>query len=201
MRLIVIGALLVVAALGAVYMLADTFVRPPVTEPAPTSPPSVESARVVWVNDGDTMVVSPVDGAYAGREQRVRLIGIDAPEVRPVPQCWAGESTKALLKLAPRGSIVTLAFDTQKFDDYRRQLRYVWNAQGVLVNESQLAGGNAFFLRVWPNVAYEKDFREQADRARAAKRGLWGGCADPRPPVHGPNSAPPPSTGTPHARP
>ncbi|MFI9556215.1 thermonuclease family protein [Nonomuraea endophytica] len=197
MRLTVIGILLVVAALGAVYVLADTFVRPPISGLVPASPPPVESARVVWVSDGDTMVVSPVDGEYAGREQRVRLIGIDAPEMRPSPQCWARESTDALLKLAPRGSIVTIAFDERKFDDYRRQLRYVWNARGVLVNESQLAGGNAFFLRVWPNVAYEKEFRQQAELARTGKKGLWGGCPDPRPPVHGGNPAVTPSTGQP----
>lgn len=141
---------------------------------------------MVWVSDGDTIVVKPVAGPYAGHEQRVRLIGLDAPEMHPAPQCWARESTSALLKLVPRGSTVKLSFDRRKFDDYGRQLRYVWNAAGVLVNDSQLAQGQAFLLRIWPNVRYEKEFAGSVAQAQRARRGLWGSCPDPQPPVHTP---------------
>lgn len=143
-----------------------------------------ERAKVVWVSDGDTMVIQPLEGVYAGHEQRIRLIGLDAPEMHPSPQCWAQQSTTALLKLAPRGSTVTIAFDFRKFDDYKRQLRYVWNAGGQLVNAEQLRAGNGFLLRVWPNVAYEKEFKALDESAKAGKKGLWGACKNPKPPVH-----------------
>ncbi|MFI6320966.1 thermonuclease family protein [Nonomuraea sp. NPDC050556] len=164
--------------------------------PAPATPDAgrvpeagKEKAKVVWVSDGDTIVIQPVEGAYAGHEQRIRLIGLDAPEMHPTPQCWAKESTAALLKMVPRGSTVTIAFDFRKFDDYKRQLRYVWNAAGQLVNAEQLREGNGFYLRIWPNVAYDKEFKALADQAKAQKKGLWGACKDPQPPVHTGNPA------------
>jgi micrococcal nuclease len=154
--------------------------------PVPLSPAGREAARVVWVSDGDTIVVKPLAGPYATHEQRIRLIGLDAPEMHPEPQCWARESTAALLKLVPRGSTVTMAFDDRKFDDYGRQLRYVWNAAGTLVNGEQLARGDAFLLRIWPNVRHEKAFENAAAGAQRARRGLWGSCPNPQPPVHTP---------------
>ncbi|MFI6476333.1 thermonuclease family protein [Nonomuraea sp. NPDC050663] len=160
------------------------------TTPVPLSPEgSQEAARVVWISDGDTIVVRPLAGPYAGQEQRIRLIGLDAPETHPAPQCWARESTAALLKLLPRGSTVKLAFDDRRIDDYGRQLRYAWNASGTLVNSEQLAQGNAFVLRIWPNVEYEKAFADAAAAAQRAKRGLWGSCPNPQPPVHTPRAS------------
>ncbi|MEU4718284.1 thermonuclease family protein [Nonomuraea dietziae] len=167
------------ALVGSAFYLTRSLAPAPVVAPPEGAR---ERATVVSVTDGDTLVVSPVEGRRRGREQRVRLIGLDAPETLPRPRCWARESTSALQRLVPRGSTVTLAFDRRRFDDHRRQLRYVWTASGEFVNARQLAEGNAVVLRVRPNVAHAEEFARLERQARAARKGLWGSCPDRRPP-------------------
>src|SRR5205809_7719967 len=73
---------------------------------------------VTYVVDGDTVHV-----AVAGRDEKVRLIGIDTPEVG---QCDAAKATALARRLAP-GRAVTLVGDgTQATRDrYGRLLAYV----------------------------------------------------------------------------
>ncbi|NUR83768.1 MAG: hypothetical protein HOY71_06735 [Nonomuraea sp.] len=173
MRLI-LGYLVLLTVVGTLFYLRRP--APPAPLAASAAAPARERARVVWISDGDTITASPIEGPYAGREQRIRLIGLDAPEMHPSPQCWAKQSTDALAGLVPRGSTITMEFDRRRFDDYKRQLRYIWNSAGILVNAEQLRLGNARVLRIWPNVRHDKDFKTAADQARTAGRGLWKSC-------------------------
>ncbi|NHA02118.1 hypothetical protein G5V59_27445 [Nocardioides sp. W3-2-3] len=62
------------------------------------------SAVVVRVVDGDTLIVSR-PGANTGREERVRILGINAPETahdgRPA-ECYGPQATKILEQSARR---------------------------------------------------------------------------------------------------
>lgn len=98
-------------------------------------------AVVVRVVDGDTLVAD-VD---AGQE-RVRMLGIDTPEVGERPECGAEAATEHLRSLLPEGTEVRLVGDPTQDDRdvYDRLLRFVHRAADDLdVNLAQVAAGYA----------------------------------------------------------
>jgi len=121
-----------------------------------------QSCTVAKVSDGDSIRCR--DGA------RVRLIGIDAPELDQEP--FGPRSRAALERRLPVGTVVTLEFDVQPRDQYGRLLAYVWR-DGRLVNEQQVADGYAATLTVPPNVRLAERFREALTSARDRRAGLW----------------------------
>lgn len=73
-----------------------------------------ETASVIRIVDGDTMVVAD---EQTGLESRVRLIGVNAPEIqtRTKPgQCGWWQAKNALEAMAPKGTIVRLASADQR---------------------------------------------------------------------------------------
>lgn len=147
------------------------------------APASVEAAetlrqrgRIVKVVDGDTIDVRLVDG----RERRVRLIGIDTPEVRGVVQCGGPRASRSLKKLLPVGTRVRLVSDqTQdRRDRYGRLLRYVIKISTSRdINKVQI-------LRGWASVYVYDDnpfqrvgqYRRAQRQAKTNLRGIWGLC-------------------------
>jgi endonuclease YncB( thermonuclease family) len=92
--------------------------------PAHGSASASGTAAVERVVDGDTIIVTG--------HIRVRLIGMDTPEVvdprKPV-QCF-GEAASARTKaLLPRGTAVRLVYDADRYDRYGRTLAYVYRAR------------------------------------------------------------------------
>ena len=88
--------------------------------PGPMQP----NAEVDWVIDGDT-----IDVIIGGQEERVRLTGIDTPEVshdasgtRPatIGECFGDEATTFVESLLPVGTPVRLERDVVGRDDYGR---------------------------------------------------------------------------------
>jgi micrococcal nuclease len=144
------------------------------TQAPPTSdPPGL--AVVAQVVDGDT-----IDVSIAGREERVRLIGIDTPETKipdEPPECWGPEASELTETLLPVGARVRLERDVEPRDDYGRLLAYVLrDADGLVVNVELARQGAAEPLRIPPNVARAGEIAAVAAEARAAGRGLWGAC-------------------------
>src|SRR5688500_5326153 len=138
-------------------------------------PPSGSSSgRVVRVVDGDTIRV-----ALASGEERVRYIGVDAPEsVKPgAPvECFARRAS-ALNERLVAGERVKLVRDVEERDRYGRLLAYVYRARdGLFVNAELVRRGYATVATFPPNVAHERDFRRLSRRARMSGRGLWSGC-------------------------
>ena len=138
----------------------------------PTPPGTATLARVV---DGDTIRVR-----IKGREERVRLVGIDTPEsVKPgTPvQCFALAASARTKALLPKGTAVRLVRDVEERDRYGRLLAYVYRARDDLfVNLVLVREGYALALTVPPNVAHTDEFVAAARDAREHGRGLWSRC-------------------------
>jgi micrococcal nuclease len=129
-------------------------------------------AVVKRVVDGDTIVVH-----VGGRDERVRLIGIDTPETvdprKPV-QCFGKEASDHTKALLPAGTAVRLERDAEARDRYGRLLAYVYRASdGLFVNLELARDGYAQLLTIPPNVTYVDQLRAAVAAARHEGRGLW----------------------------
>lgn len=147
--------------------------------------------RVVQVIDGDTLVVQMP--GYA--EERLRLIGVDAPEVSDTPEPLGLEAAAYVVERLA-GRIVFLETDIKRVDHHGRLLGYLWverpalpppGAQASacrdelrqkLFNAQLLLDGYAQMVTVPPNVKYVEFFREFQREARESGQGLWGVAVD-----------------------
>jgi micrococcal nuclease len=127
------------------------------------------------VVDGDT-----VELRIGGRDERVRLIGIDTPELHTesgVPECFAVEALRFTSAVLSIGADVRLERDVVGRDDYGRLLAYVYRrADDVLINELVIAQGFARPLTIAPNDSLSPRFVASALAAESADLGLWGAC-------------------------
>lgn len=129
------------------------------------APSLKETTLVTRVVDGDTI---EIQGGT-----RVRLIGIDTPEVG---DCYAAEATNYLRSLID-GKTVVLEKDVSETDRYGRLLRYIW-MDDVLVNDELVQEGFAHSSTFPPDVKYQERFLAAERESRKAGRGLWSECID-----------------------
>jgi micrococcal nuclease len=123
---------------------------------------TADDCLVERVADGDTF--------YCRDGRKVRLIGIDTPELA---QGADGRLARdALRRLLPEGRTVRLELDAAPRDRYGRLLAHVW-AGDQLVNEAMVRGGWAMLYTVPPNVRYVRRLETAQQEARAARAGLW----------------------------
>jgi micrococcal nuclease len=127
------------------------------------------TVTVTRVVDGDTIDISP----SVEERSRVRLIGMDTPDVHFGTQLYGPEAS-AFAKRELDGEKVMLELDVQKIDPYGRLLAYVYLTNGEMFNETLLREGYAQVATFPPNVKYVDRFLEAQREARAANRGLWG---------------------------
>lgn len=126
--------------------------------------------KVTRVVDGDTIIVD-----FNGKEERVRLIGVDTPEsVHPdaAKNLPEGKLVSQFTKDKLEGKEVALEFDVQERDHYGRLLAYVWFG-GETFNKILLREGYAQVATYPPNVKYVEDFTAIQNQARENKKGLW----------------------------
>ena len=132
-----------------------------------SSPPRAQEPTriaciVAAVPDGDTLRCR--DG------QRVRLIGIDAPE-RGQGEAFA-PSRDRLRALTPRDSTVHLELDVSRRDQYGRTLAWVWRGE-MLVNERMVREGWAVLYTSAPDVRHADRIVAAQAAARKERAGLW----------------------------
>jgi endonuclease YncB( thermonuclease family) len=159
--------------------------------------PALVDATLLWVIDGDT-----VCARIEGRVERVRYIGIDAPETRHSPRGGepGGEEASEANRRLVEGQPLQLELDVAPRDRYGRVLAYVYAGER-LVNAELVRQGYARTSTVPPNVKYKRLLRRLQHEARDQRRGLWAAATAER--VSGqpaPGSAAPGGRGRP-ARP
>ena len=126
-----------------------------------------EFVAVTTVHDGDTVSVI-VDG----KPEKIRLIGIDAPEIGQKP--WGEEARKYLETLLNSCQWkVRLEYDVEKRDKYGRILAYLWTSDGKMINLLMVKSGHAMLFTIPPNVKHADEFRTAQQEARDGKSGIW----------------------------
>jgi micrococcal nuclease len=136
--------------------------------PAPQADePATATWRVVSVHDGDTVVCLDDHDA----QQKVRLSGIDAPEIG---QAFGTKSRDALRSRVMRKSV---AVHQHGQDQYGRTLATL-EIEGDDVAEWMVAAGMAWHYKRYSD---DKVLAAAERKARTARRGLWAD-RDPTPP-------------------
>ena len=126
---------------------------------------TAETVDVVRVIDGDTLIVQRDDA-----EERVRLLGVDAPEVarggEPGEAC-APEATALTEELTRTGTVELTPDDAQpETDRYGRTLAYV-EADGQDVSAALLQEGLAELYHSAPDIARYGEYERLAEDAPA----------------------------------
>jgi endonuclease YncB( thermonuclease family) len=152
---------------GGTAAVASTAAFTPGPPPA-SVPPGAAAARLLRVVDGDTIEV-----ATEGITETVRYIGIDTPERGRPGYRSASEANAALLG----DGALWLAKDRSERDRYDRLLRYVYNGEGIMVNQALVAQGWAQSVEYPPDTAYAAELRQAAVEAAQAGLGFWSGWA------------------------
>lgn len=148
-------------------------------EPQPASDPEWGPLHdVLSVYDGDTIAVS-LDGA----RERVRIIGIDAPEMArsgTAAECYAQPATSRLQHLMQSNRVHLLADPTQADRDrYDRLLRHVVLDGGGHVALILLEEGYVVERQYAAPYQWQPELRAAQERAQANGLGLWAACATP----------------------
>jgi len=141
----------------------------PVAWPACTLPPQFESVRVAQVIDGDTLDLKD--------KTRVRLIGLDTPEIGhdgEPDDPGAREASNTLKDLvAASGWRVRLVNDGEAQDRHGRRLAHVFDEQGHNLGEQLLERGLAYHSPFPANPRFLECYQAAEEQARLARRGLW----------------------------
>jgi micrococcal nuclease len=122
---------------------------------------------VRFVSDGDTILLRS--------GERVRYLGIDAPEMNN------GEGKSELLAHASKdfnrrlveGGTVRLTYDQERRDDYGRLLAYVFLQDGRMVNALMVQEGLAVVMLKQPNTRYRDTLLAGQREAMQKRIGLW----------------------------
>lgn len=142
------------------------------------SPAPGTTLQVVFVADGDTLTGIDAEG----NRTRVRLLGIDAPEVARdggESECGAVRSADALHGRV-HGRTVTLTADpvADAEDRFGRVLAYVTlDGRDVALDQVEAGLAEAWYPSSEPQPMRYPDYRRAEQAARAAGTGLWADCA------------------------
>jgi len=122
---------------------------------------------VANVIDGDTLDLA--DG------RRVRLLGINAPEVahHGRPGEALGEKAKQVLYSLVADKRIRLRFDMQHYDHYHRLLARIYLEDGTEINPLLLQQGLARAMFVWPNMEGAERYYSIEKVARQHRLGVW----------------------------
>jgi micrococcal nuclease len=129
-----------------------------------------KEGTVRFVADGDTVILET--------GEKVRYLGIDAPEVGhggEPSECYGQESKKANSEMV-LGKKVTLSYGRRTQDHYGRLLAFVHGPDGNFVNLELIKSGNAHIYRDNERLEFYPVFLQAQREAIGERRGLWGMC-------------------------
>lgn len=141
-----------------------------------------ELFTVTEVIDGDTFRLN--------NGEKVRLLGIDAPEIndseklnRDSEESGRDKNTIKKLGSLSAGYVKKLAEGKKVYlekepggddrDRYGRLLRYIYNEEGTLINGKIVRDGYAYVYDRY-QLTKTREFKQYEKEARDNKRGLWG---------------------------
>lgn len=122
------------------------------------------------IADGDTLFVK-----INKRDETVRLLGIDTPEVKGKytdEEYFGKEASEFTRKLVKRKKI-RLEYDWEKRDKYKRLLAYVYLPDGRMLNNLLIKNGYAKVYRFF-KYKKKKEFIRLEQAAKVECLGLWG---------------------------
>ena len=124
---------------------------------------------VKFVYDGDTL--------YLKDNRKVRIIGMNTPEVRhhnQTAEAYGAEATEALRELLYKHhNQVQLQIGTDAYDRYGRLLAHVFLADGTNVSEWMLTHGFATTLFIPPNLNYLDCYVKAERKAQRKQLNIW----------------------------
>jgi endonuclease YncB( thermonuclease family) len=118
------------------------------------------------VIDGDTLEIEPTPG---GQPTKIRLIGVDAPEVKSY---WADASTRYAVARAHAKPVVIRLEPTRTRDRYGRLLAYVYLSDRESLNFALVRDGQAYADRRFRHTMGSQ-FEQAENAARKKGTGLW----------------------------
>ena len=131
-----------------------------------------DSGTVTVVYDGDTIQVLFASGI----KEKVRLIGIDAPETSSKDEKTRLNAyySKRFVFRSLYQKQVRIEYDWEKRDKYGRLLAYVWTEDGTLFNEYVILRG---FAAAYTRFKYRQEYRERfvkaEEYAKTKGNGMW----------------------------
>jgi endonuclease YncB( thermonuclease family) len=128
---------------------------------------SEEYNHVKFVYDGDTILLQ--------NGQRVRYLGIDAPEIYHDDResDFMAFEARAFNRNILSGERIRLEYDEEETDRYGRSLAYIFIGQGKMVNSMLVRRGLANVMTTRPNIKYRNYLLEQQRMAMEGRIGIW----------------------------
>ncbi|MDW7730214.1 MAG: thermonuclease family protein [Bacillota bacterium] len=138
--------------------------------------------KITRVIDGDTAYARFADGS----EEKVRFIGVDAPEINhpTLGKEEFGPEAEVYTRTWIEGKTIWLEYDRGERDQYDRLLAYLWleipeeisdqEIRAKMFNAQLLIEGYAVQVIFEPNVKYVNYFSAYEAEARENNKGLWG---------------------------
>ena len=148
------------------------------SQPGPPEVVAPGEYQVDRVVDGDTLLLT--------NRARIRLLGIDCPEIARAPDVPSATGSTAAVQsaqLAQQASEFTsrliadghvrLSFDRERIDPYDRFLAYVWVGDRLLNEELLRAGLARRYRKATLSYAMDRRYSASEQAARRAGLGLW----------------------------
>lgn len=128
---------------------------------------------VTKVVDGDTFWILNSQK----KKEKIRLIGIDAPESRSfgikIQKEYFGAEAKIYLTQLLQYKKVRLEYDVVRKDRFGRTLAYAYLENGLFLNAHLVQNGYAVAYTIPPNVRFSQLFYQLQRKARNEQKGLW----------------------------
>lgn len=129
-----------------------------------------ESVTVKWVYDGDTLLLTD--------KRKIRLIGIDTPEVKhhkQKKQAYSAKAKEALRELLKKHNYrISLRYGPEKKDRYSRTLAHVFTPDGINISTWLLENSFAKTLVFPPNIQLAQCYKETELEAQSRSLRIWG---------------------------
>ncbi len=175
-----LGIVIVLVLAGALVVVALSQDGAAAPDPVASGGPQgeLDRGRVVRIADGDTVTVE-----ISGARERVRYVGIDAPEVANqqtgrTAECGADAATEANRELV-EGAELVLERDATDRDRFGRLLRHPWiqrDGAWTYVSEALVAAGAVEARTFEPDTLHDERLDRAERAARGAGTGIWGTC-------------------------